>query len=48
MNYFVIATGSLYLCAAVYSVYQRHYGWAMVWGCYGISALVLSTMEGRG
>jgi hypothetical protein len=47
MNYFVICTGTLYLCAAGYSVYQGHYHWSIVWACYGISALVLSTLEGR-
>jgi hypothetical protein len=47
MNYFVVATGSLYLCASVYSIYQGHYGWSVVWASYGVSALVLSVLEGR-
>lgn len=46
MNYFVVCTGTLYLFSAGYSAFQGHWQWSLVWLCYGISALVLSVLEG--
>jgi hypothetical protein len=47
MNYFVIINGILYVAAAGFSLYQGHVKWAVVWLCYGVSALVMCTMEGK-
>lgn len=48
MNYFVVVNGVLYLVAGLYSLYQGqgHAAWAVVWFSYGVSALVLSMLEG--
>lgn len=47
MNYFVLITGTAYLCASLYSMYRGNYSWSIVWLCYGTSALVLANMEGK-
>lgn len=47
MNYFVVINGILYVAASVYSTYQGDSKWGIIWMCYGISALVLCTMEGK-
>lgn len=47
MNYFVFVNGCTYLAAGGYSLWQGHAAWAVVWVSYGISAMVLSVLEGR-
>jgi len=46
MNYLVLVVGILYLIAALHSIYVEHPLWAVVWACYGCSALALFALEG--
>ncbi len=47
MNYFVCGNGILYIFAAASSLWYGHALWAVVWLSYGLSALVLATLEAQ-
>lgn len=48
MNYFVAFNGLVYLCAAANAAWHDRWLWSSVWLFYGLSALGLAVLEGRG
>ena len=44
-EYFVVANGVMYSCAAVLDGLAGKWTWAIVWGSYAISCFALEWME---